>query len=127
MSPLFPKLASESAVRGDSSTHFKRDLLQYLAAYKARQLTEWQQIICEHDMSAAKWEATLYLPLYLGFNLQRVCVGKMPFANDRFGGAYHCHHMVETAPPEEALSEYIWFYCEAQVSSLLYHVTLFFH
>ena len=54
LSPLFPKLPSESAVKGDSPTCFKRDLLQYLAAYKAHQLTEWQQIIREHDMSSAK-------------------------------------------------------------------------
>ena len=51
---MFPRLAQESAIEGDSETHFKRDLLEYLAAYKASHLNDWMKIIREHDMSSAK-------------------------------------------------------------------------
>ena len=54
ISPVFPRLAEESAIHGDSDTNFKKDLLEYLAAYKASQLNDWMKIIREHDMSAAK-------------------------------------------------------------------------
>ncbi|XP_061174599.1 tyrosyl-DNA phosphodiesterase 1-like isoform X1 [Saccostrea echinata] len=54
ISPVFPKLKSgPSATHGDSPTHFKKDLLQYLAAYKAYQLKEWQDHISMHDFSTA--------------------------------------------------------------------------
>lgn len=55
ISPMFPKIASSGASSsGDSATNFKRDLIQYLNAYKARQVNEWVEIIRGHDMSQAK-------------------------------------------------------------------------
>ena len=57
LSPLFPKLSAQSAgsaIVGDSITLFKKDLLQYLAAYKLKALEEWMQHIREHDLSAAR-------------------------------------------------------------------------
>lgn len=55
ISPVFPKLKSgPSPTQGDSPTHFKRDLLQYVAAYKAYQLKDWQDHISKHDLSSAK-------------------------------------------------------------------------
>ncbi|XP_041669992.1 tyrosyl-DNA phosphodiesterase 1 [Cheilinus undulatus] len=55
MSPLFPRLpkgSSESA--GESPTFFKRDLLEYLASYRAPELEEWIQRIKEHDLSETR-------------------------------------------------------------------------
>ncbi|KAL3873296.1 hypothetical protein ACJMK2_036432 [Sinanodonta woodiana] len=54
ISPLFPKMAKPSATEGDSTTHFKRNLLEYLSAYKAYQLKDWINNISEHDMSTAR-------------------------------------------------------------------------
>lgn len=57
ISPLFPKLKKEdnksNYTKGDSPTNFKKDLLEYIASYKAYQLKEWQQHIADHDMSSA--------------------------------------------------------------------------
>lgn len=55
MSPLFPRLpegSSESS--GESPTFFKRDLLEYLASYRAPELDEWIQRIKEHDLSETR-------------------------------------------------------------------------
>lgn len=55
MSPMFPRLpkgSSESA--GESPTFFKRDLLEYLASYRAPELEEWIQRIKEHDLSETR-------------------------------------------------------------------------
>lgn len=55
MSPLFPKLkCGANKNEGHSPTSFKKDLLQYVAAYKNSSLTEWERHILEHDMSAAR-------------------------------------------------------------------------
>ncbi|XP_060577228.1 tyrosyl-DNA phosphodiesterase 1-like isoform X2 [Ruditapes philippinarum] len=54
ISPLFPKLSEASKDRGDSVTHFKRDLIDYMQAYKAYQLKEWIDHIAEHDLSTAR-------------------------------------------------------------------------
>lgn len=55
MSPLFPRLPKGSSDdEGESATFFKRDLLEYLAAYRAPELEEWIQRIREHDLSETK-------------------------------------------------------------------------
>ncbi|KAL4238825.1 tyrosyl-DNA phosphodiesterase 1 [Mactra antiquata] len=54
ISPIFPKLSDISKDKGDSVTNFKRDLLEYIQAYKAHQLKEWIDLIMKHDMSSAK-------------------------------------------------------------------------
>lgn len=55
MSPLFPRLPEgSSASEGESLTFFKRDLLEYLAAYRAPELEEWIQRIKEHDLSETR-------------------------------------------------------------------------
>ncbi|XP_064603325.1 tyrosyl-DNA phosphodiesterase 1-like [Liolophura sinensis] len=57
ISPVFPKLKRpppDGAVEGDSVTHFKRDLLAYLSAYKSHLLSTWINHIKEHDMAAAR-------------------------------------------------------------------------
>ncbi|XP_046577530.1 LOW QUALITY PROTEIN: tyrosyl-DNA phosphodiesterase 1-like [Haliotis rubra] len=59
VSPVFPKMPADQVtaddkVHGDSATHFKQDLLQYIAAYRAHKLTVWEKHIKAHDMSAAK-------------------------------------------------------------------------
>ncbi|XP_067680530.1 tyrosyl-DNA phosphodiesterase 1-like isoform X2 [Haliotis asinina] len=59
VSPVFPKLPADQVtgddkVQGDSDTHFKQDLLQYVGAYRAHKLTVWEKHIKAHDMSAAK-------------------------------------------------------------------------
>ncbi|KAK3595941.1 hypothetical protein CHS0354_032452 [Potamilus streckersoni] len=54
ISPLFPKMAKPSATEGDSLTYFKKNLLEYVSAYKAYQLKDWINNISEHDMSAAR-------------------------------------------------------------------------
>ncbi|XP_069546413.1 tyrosyl-DNA phosphodiesterase 1 isoform X1 [Brachyistius frenatus] len=55
MSPLFPRLPKgSSASAGESPTFFKRDLLDYLASYRAQELEEWIQQIKEHDLSETR-------------------------------------------------------------------------
>ncbi|KAM9817609.1 tyrosyl-DNA phosphodiesterase 1 [Neosynchiropus ocellatus] len=55
MSPLFPRLPDgSSASDGESPTFFKRDLLEYLASYRAPELEEWIQRINEHDLSETR-------------------------------------------------------------------------
>lgn len=55
MSPLFPRLPKgSSASAGESPTFFKRDLLEYLASYRAPELEEWIQRIKEHDLSETR-------------------------------------------------------------------------
>ncbi|XP_037102468.1 tyrosyl-DNA phosphodiesterase 1 isoform X1 [Syngnathus acus] len=55
MSPLFPRLPKDSSdTCGESPTFFKRDLLEYLASYRAPELEEWIQRIKEHDLSETR-------------------------------------------------------------------------
>lgn len=54
MSPILPKLKSETN-DGDSVTCFKKDFLQYLAAYEMPELREWCQIIKKYDFSSIKY------------------------------------------------------------------------
>ncbi|XP_066279996.1 tyrosyl-DNA phosphodiesterase 1-like [Branchiostoma lanceolatum] len=63
LSPCFPKLPEGSApTDGDSSTHFKSDLLAYLAAYRKSTLEEWRKHIQEHDMSQARVHIVASVP-----------------------------------------------------------------
>ncbi|XP_012692140.1 tyrosyl-DNA phosphodiesterase 1 isoform X2 [Clupea harengus] len=58
MSPLYPLLPEGSPeTAGESPTFFKRDLVEYLQAYRAPELSEWIQRIKEHDLS----ETSVYL------------------------------------------------------------------
>ncbi|KAH9489505.1 tyrosyl-DNA phosphodiesterase 1 [Bulinus truncatus] len=52
ISPMFPPL-KDATDKGDSTTGFKTDLLQYMAAYRATKLTSWEKHIQAHDMSSA--------------------------------------------------------------------------
>uniref|UniRef100_A0A8D0APE4 Tyrosyl-DNA phosphodiesterase 1 n=1 Tax=Sander lucioperca TaxID=283035 RepID=A0A8D0APE4_SANLU len=73
MSPMFPRLpkgSSESA--GESPTFFKRDLLEYLAAYRAPELEEWIQRIKEHDLSETRVYLVGSTPgRYVGSDMER--------------------------------------------------------
>ncbi|KAM7016010.1 tyrosyl-DNA phosphodiesterase 1 [Tautogolabrus adspersus] len=73
MSPLFPRLpegSSESA--GESLTFFKRDLLEYLASYRAPELEEWIQRIKEHDLSETRVYLVGSTPgRYVGSDMER--------------------------------------------------------
>ncbi|XP_067223305.1 tyrosyl-DNA phosphodiesterase 1 [Chanodichthys erythropterus] len=52
MSPLYPRLPEGSlGTAGESPTNFKRDLLEYLEAYRAPELAEWIERIKQHDLS----------------------------------------------------------------------------
>lgn len=56
MSPLYPRLPEGSPeMAGESPTHFKRDLLEYLSTYRAPELAEWIERIKEHDLSETRW------------------------------------------------------------------------
>jgi len=55
VSPLFPALLAPGGDSiGESATHFKRDLLEYLSVYRHSRVTEWLDIIRRYDLSAAK-------------------------------------------------------------------------
>lgn len=65
MSPLYPRLPKgSSATSGESPTFFKRDLLEYLASYRAPELEEWIQRIKEHDLSETRWGTYRLLHMY---------------------------------------------------------------
>uniref|UniRef100_A0AAR2L1U5 Tyrosyl-DNA phosphodiesterase 1 n=1 Tax=Pygocentrus nattereri TaxID=42514 RepID=A0AAR2L1U5_PYGNA len=58
MSPMYPRLPEGSPeTAGESRTHFKHDLLEYLRAYRAPELAEWIERIKEHNLS----ETRIYL------------------------------------------------------------------
>ncbi|KAG7466220.1 hypothetical protein MATL_G00162550 [Megalops atlanticus] len=55
MSPLYPRLPEGSPdTAGESPTNFKRDLIEYLGAYRAPELSEWIERIKEHDLSETR-------------------------------------------------------------------------
>lgn len=57
LSPLYPRIAHGTHRSGESATHFKADLINYLMAYNAPPLKEWIEIINDHDLS----ETNVYL------------------------------------------------------------------
>ncbi|XP_055291910.1 tyrosyl-DNA phosphodiesterase 1 isoform X3 [Moschus berezovskii] len=57
LSPLYPRIVHGTPRSGESATHFKADLISYLAAYNAGPLKEWIDTIQEHDLS----ETNVYL------------------------------------------------------------------
>ncbi|XP_040598573.1 tyrosyl-DNA phosphodiesterase 1 isoform X2 [Mesocricetus auratus] len=57
LSPLYPRLDQGNHTSGESSTHFKADLISYLMSYNAPSLQEWIDTIQEHDLS----ETNVYL------------------------------------------------------------------
>ncbi|XP_031704328.1 tyrosyl-DNA phosphodiesterase 1 [Anarrhichthys ocellatus] len=73
MSPVFPRLpegSDDSA--GESSTFFKRDLLEYLASYRAPELEEWIRRIKEHNLSEARVYLVGSTPgRYVGSDMER--------------------------------------------------------
>ncbi|XP_053553544.1 tyrosyl-DNA phosphodiesterase 1 [Bombina bombina] len=55
LSPVFPRLPEGSAASaGESATHFRSALVDYLASYKSPSLKEWTDIIKQHDFSEAR-------------------------------------------------------------------------
>ncbi|XP_015809403.3 tyrosyl-DNA phosphodiesterase 1 isoform X1 [Nothobranchius furzeri] len=73
MSPLFPRLPEGSRPSaGESPTFFKRDLLEYLASYRAPELEEWIQRIKEHDLSETRVYLVASTPgRYVGPDMER--------------------------------------------------------
>ncbi|KAM3625455.1 uncharacterized protein V6R79_012432 [Siganus canaliculatus] len=73
MSPLFPRLPDGSSPSaGESPTFFKRDLLDYLASYRAPELEDWIQRIKEHDLSETRVFLIGSTPgRYLGSDMDR--------------------------------------------------------
>ncbi|XP_057398017.1 tyrosyl-DNA phosphodiesterase 1-like isoform X2 [Balaenoptera acutorostrata] len=57
LSPLYPRIVHGTHRSGESTTHFKADLISYLMAYNAAPLKEWIDTIQEHDLS----ETNVYL------------------------------------------------------------------
>ncbi|XP_037688012.1 tyrosyl-DNA phosphodiesterase 1 [Choloepus didactylus] len=57
LSPLYPRIPPGTHSSGESTTHFKADLISYLMAYNVPSLKEWIDIIHEHDLS----ETNVYL------------------------------------------------------------------
>ncbi|XP_041488976.1 tyrosyl-DNA phosphodiesterase 1 isoform X1 [Microtus oregoni] len=57
LSPLYPRVDPAKHTSGESSTHFKADLISYLRAYNLPPLQEWIDAIQEHDLS----ETNVYL------------------------------------------------------------------
>lgn len=55
VSPLYPRMAHGTHGSGESTTHFKADLVSYLMAYNAPPLKEWVDIIHAHDLSGTKY------------------------------------------------------------------------
>uniref|UniRef100_A0A7N6FIS5 Tyrosyl-DNA phosphodiesterase 1 n=1 Tax=Anabas testudineus TaxID=64144 RepID=A0A7N6FIS5_ANATE len=73
MGPLFPRLPKgSSASAGESPTFFKRDLLDYLASYRAPELEEWIQRIKEYDLSETRVHLVGSTPgRYVGSDMER--------------------------------------------------------
>ncbi|XP_012495858.1 PREDICTED: tyrosyl-DNA phosphodiesterase 1 [Propithecus coquereli] len=54
LSPLYPRIAHGTHTSGESTSHFKADLISYLMAYNDPSLKDWIDIIHEHDLSETK-------------------------------------------------------------------------
>ncbi|KAG7481921.1 Tyrosyl-DNA phosphodiesterase 1 [Solea senegalensis] len=71
-SPKAKKPKGSSASAGESPTFFKRDLLEYLASYRAPELEEWIQRIKEHDLSETRVYLVGSTPgRYVGSDMER--------------------------------------------------------
>lgn len=58
LSPLYPRIVHGTHRSGESTTHFKADLISYLMAYNTSPLKEWIDTIQEHDLSETKYVAS---------------------------------------------------------------------
>lgn len=97
MSPLFRRLPKESsASAGESPTFFKRDLLEYLASYRAPELEEWIQRIKEHDLSETRYtqDALLYFVVVTSGYLSYWCL----FTNSKQSGVFLLWPLAPTRP-----------------------------
>lgn len=65
LSPLYPRIVHGTHRSGESTTHFKADLISYLMAYNASPLKEWIDTIQEHDLSETKYVASQQRGAYL--------------------------------------------------------------
>uniref|UniRef100_A0A8C5WLL3 Tyrosyl-DNA phosphodiesterase 1 n=1 Tax=Leptobrachium leishanense TaxID=445787 RepID=A0A8C5WLL3_9ANUR len=55
LSPLYPRIAEGASISaGESATHFRADLMAYLASYNSPSLKEWMDIIKQHDLSETR-------------------------------------------------------------------------
>uniref|UniRef100_A0A8D0C904 Tyrosyl-DNA phosphodiesterase 1 n=1 Tax=Salvator merianae TaxID=96440 RepID=A0A8D0C904_SALMN len=55
LSPLYPKMPPGTAdSAGESHTYFKRDLISYLMSYNSPSLSEWVEVIKQHDLSETR-------------------------------------------------------------------------
>ncbi|XP_044292119.1 tyrosyl-DNA phosphodiesterase 1 [Varanus komodoensis] len=55
LSPLYPRLPPGSAeTDGESHTNFKSDLISYLMSYNSPTLSEWVEVIKQHDFSETR-------------------------------------------------------------------------
>ncbi|KAF2354659.1 Tyrosyl-DNA phosphodiesterase I [Trinorchestia longiramus] len=64
ISPLFPKIEVDGTDAGDSTTHFRQDLVTYLQSYKQPALSRWCDIIRKHDFSSCKAVFVGHVPGY---------------------------------------------------------------
>ncbi|KAK3850056.1 hypothetical protein Pcinc_043216 [Petrolisthes cinctipes] len=66
VSPLFPELENDksSVLDGESPTRFKRDLVEYLQAYKAPDLTRWSHLIKRYDFTSCNVALVCSVPGY---------------------------------------------------------------
>lgn len=109
MSPLFPRLPKESsASAGESPTFFKRDLLEYLASYRAPELEEWIQRIKEHDLSETRYtqDALLYFVVVTSGYLSYWCL----FTNSKQSGVFLLWPLAPTRLFFQTASHWIFFF-----------------
>lgn len=77
LSPLYPRVVHGTQRSGDSTTHFKADIISYLMAYNAPSLKEWIDVIQEHDLSETKYVSFGFLKVgeYLESHMVSVLQG----------------------------------------------------
>lgn len=105
MSPLYPRVDQENHTSGESSTHFKADLISYLRAYNVPPLQEWIDAIQEHDLSETKYVSSYH---YGKLKLQAINVWKAG-AWGRGGVVFDCASWEGEGIRADPTTPWLWF------------------
>lgn len=102
---MYPRVDPEKHTSGESSTHFKADLISYLRAYNVPPLQEWIDTIQEHDLSETKYVSPFQ---YGKLKLQAIKVWKAG-AWGRGGVVFDCAAWEGEGMRANLITPWLWF------------------
>lgn len=102
---MYPRVDPEKHTSGESSTHFKADLISYLRAYNLPPLQEWIDAIQEHDLSETKYVSPYQ---YGKLKLQAIKVWKAGTWG-RGGVVFDCAAWEDEGMRTDLITPWLWF------------------